>query len=426
MSYWGRPLQRENKAIVSAWMAHAVPDDISFFKRPRIFPDFGNKYALELNTTNRAAALVVHLDDIRLAMPSPTGLLAYDPKSDPIRVHVMLTRGDNGPNLLALVDEWIDACAFHTSISNRATVSAQLLGRNIVDRILAEQPVNPAQLLAGAHYALEFGGLQRQQVELLRARIHDEASTRSTTEAADFSLIVPALAHVLGETRYPELLRFLKAQSTSATPAAPVLAASARLAMRLVRYAHPRRLLSLDDGRVSFYLERLAVSRGAVAFYQHDLRENGLMNAICDNGADAEGDFLVHLHADDRLTPYEETRTSSFIRRASHSPTFALRRVVDQAEIREERVALNTRVFKNERLTLSSLPRRRRKLSQAMQDLINGPAPTYKDPGNLARYVSTDGRIVPNRYTGVTARRQREIARQIKIARFLGLLPYQV
>jgi small subunit ribosomal protein S18 len=48
----------------------------------------------------------------------------------------------------------------------------------------------------------------------------------------------------------------------------------------------------------------------------------------------------------------------------------------------------------------------------------------YKDVKLLARYISERGKIVPSRITAVSAKKQRELARAIKRARFLGLLPY--
>ncbi len=44
----------------------------------------------------------------------------------------------------------------------------------------------------------------------------------------------------------------------------------------------------------------------------------------------------------------------------------------------------------------------------------------------LQRYVSERGKIVPSRITAVSAKKQRELARAIKRARFLGLLPYVI
>ena len=48
----------------------------------------------------------------------------------------------------------------------------------------------------------------------------------------------------------------------------------------------------------------------------------------------------------------------------------------------------------------------------------------YKDIDLLREYVMESGRIVPSRITGTSARYQRQLSRAIKLARFLGLLPY--
>lgn len=48
----------------------------------------------------------------------------------------------------------------------------------------------------------------------------------------------------------------------------------------------------------------------------------------------------------------------------------------------------------------------------------------YKDITLLKNYISETGKIVPSRITGTDARFQRLLAKAIKHARFLGLLPY--
>ena len=48
----------------------------------------------------------------------------------------------------------------------------------------------------------------------------------------------------------------------------------------------------------------------------------------------------------------------------------------------------------------------------------------YKDVKMLSRYISEKGKIIPSRITSVSAKKQRELARAIKRARYLGLLPY--
>ncbi len=48
----------------------------------------------------------------------------------------------------------------------------------------------------------------------------------------------------------------------------------------------------------------------------------------------------------------------------------------------------------------------------------------YKDLETLKQYVSETGKIVPSRITGTKARYQRQLAKAVKRARFLSLLPY--
>ena len=50
----------------------------------------------------------------------------------------------------------------------------------------------------------------------------------------------------------------------------------------------------------------------------------------------------------------------------------------------------------------------------------------YKDVRLLQRYISERGKIVPSRITAVSHKKQRELARAIKRARFLALIPYLV
>lgn len=54
----------------------------------------------------------------------------------------------------------------------------------------------------------------------------------------------------------------------------------------------------------------------------------------------------------------------------------------------------------------------------------NAPAIDYKDPRMLGRYVSERGKMVPSRITAVSQKAQRKLAREIKRARFLALMPY--
>jgi len=67
---------------------------------------------------------------------------------------------------------------------------------------------------------------------------------------------------------------------------------------------------------------------------------------------------------------------------------------------------------------------RRRKTCPFSGD--NAPKIDYKDVKLLQRYISERGKIVPSRITAVCALKQRELAKAIKRARYMALLPYVV
>ena len=74
----------------------------------------------------------------------------------------------------------------------------------------------------------------------------------------------------------------------------------------------------------------------------------------------------------------------------------------------------------------SSLPRRpffRRPKSCPFSGQ-NAPKIDYKDVKLLQRFISERGKIVPSRITAVSAKKQRELAKAIKRARVLALLPF--
>ena len=52
------------------------------------------------------------------------------------------------------------------------------------------------------------------------------------------------------------------------------------------------------------------------------------------------------------------------------------------------------------------------------------PMIDYKDTRMLSRYLTEKGKIVPSRITGVSRKKQKELARAIKRARFLSLISY--
>ncbi len=56
----------------------------------------------------------------------------------------------------------------------------------------------------------------------------------------------------------------------------------------------------------------------------------------------------------------------------------------------------------------------------------NAPKIDYKDAKLLQRFISERGKIVPARITAVSASKQRLLAKAIKRARYMALLPYLV
>ena len=67
--------------------------------------------------------------------------------------------------------------------------------------------------------------------------------------------------------------------------------------------------------------------------------------------------------------------------------------------------------------------RRRKSCPFAAKD---APQIDYKDVRLLQGFMSERGKIVPSRITAVSAKKQRDLAKAIKRARHLGLLPYIV
>jgi len=53
-----------------------------------------------------------------------------------------------------------------------------------------------------------------------------------------------------------------------------------------------------------------------------------------------------------------------------------------------------------------------------------GITPDYKDSENLARFLTPRKKLMSREKTGLTAKNQRALTKQIKYARFLALLPY--
>lgn len=54
------------------------------------------------------------------------------------------------------------------------------------------------------------------------------------------------------------------------------------------------------------------------------------------------------------------------------------------------------------------------------------PVIDYKDANLLTRYISERGRIMPSRISSISFKKQRELAKAIKRARQLAILPFVV
>ena len=54
----------------------------------------------------------------------------------------------------------------------------------------------------------------------------------------------------------------------------------------------------------------------------------------------------------------------------------------------------------------------------------NSPIIDYKNIKLLSRYISEKGKMTPSRITNVSSKKQKELSKAIKRARFLGLMSY--
>ncbi len=83
----------------------------------------------------------------------------------------------------------------------------------------------------------------------------------------------------------------------------------------------------------------------------------------------------------------------------------------------------------NQKVNIANIPARRpfgRRRKVCPFSGANSPKIDYKDVKLLQRYISEKGKIVPARITAVSAKKQRELSRAIKVARELALLPFAV
>ena len=76
---------------------------------------------------------------------------------------------------------------------------------------------------------------------------------------------------------------------------------------------------------------------------------------------------------------------------------------------------------------LIALYKKRRRLLPRRKKFIDSDVMIdYRRPDILKRFITDRGKIIPSRISGATATQQRKIAKAIKRARYLALLPYTV
>ncbi|MBU1095587.1 MAG: 30S ribosomal protein S18 [Ignavibacteriae bacterium HGW-Ignavibacteriae-2] len=60
-----------------------------------------------------------------------------------------------------------------------------------------------------------------------------------------------------------------------------------------------------------------------------------------------------------------------------------------------------------------------RRVRRVIEDFID-----YKDSKRLQKFVTDQGKIIPRRITGLSAKQHRELVRAIKRARQIAIMPY--
>jgi len=91
--------------------------------------------------------------------------------------------------------------------------------------------------------------------------------------------------------------------------------------------------------------------------------------------------------------------------------------MVDRDDFNDEDLNLDVSIDSE----IEKMPRRfqRRRPRQLVPDYVD-----WKDVDYLRRFVPERGKIMPRRISGVTAKDQRRIAKAIKRARTMALLPF--
>jgi small subunit ribosomal protein S18 len=72
----------------------------------------------------------------------------------------------------------------------------------------------------------------------------------------------------------------------------------------------------------------------------------------------------------------------------------------------------------------TSTKRPQKQRNQGCYFTTTGTTPDYKEVLTLKRFTSERNKILPQKYSGLTAKNQRLLSLEIKKARFMALLPY--
>lgn len=74
--------------------------------------------------------------------------------------------------------------------------------------------------------------------------------------------------------------------------------------------------------------------------------------------------------------------------------------------------------------TGASAKQNKKIIKKKVNPLKNSRVIDYLDPKFLSRFTNDQGKILPRRITGVNAYQQRQLAKAIKYARHLALIPF--
>ena len=65
-----------------------------------------------------------------------------------------------------------------------------------------------------------------------------------------------------------------------------------------------------------------------------------------------------------------------------------------------------------------------RKKRKKICHMCAGKPVNYKDVNIISKYIGENGKILPRRFTCTCAKHQRHVAEQVKLARFMALIPF--